>query len=470
MDDESLTRATFLPFFARCVACFALAVFPASDRVDDVRGEDVVVVLNADAHSLKFSIDFASDASRRTMTNPKMLQNALDDAIAAYCASKCAKVCLRVPAAAGFDVEYIRSSDGTWCHRALPALARPQRASNAIDGDFDDVAFAKCAFVDVDCAMTMGDAAEPRLEEHLEEHLEFAMGGLNCAIARHRAHAYVSKSKKWFRGFALGRQRAVLAVLPRRGGADDDDDDDDGEGRWVAAVNATLATKRECRSDPEPTLGAIEVWINGSMLSRKEARVILAHVWTLDDKLWSAFHLAPARFDERRDEPNVSHAVFFKNDCSPTSAAASGEMVLKNMAIHFMSLIASPEDALNSTMVLSQADGAKWGATLLNPLPATTSAALINSGIFDALRVFKSDYDASLATDDEMRVYDAAVKSAEAALACLREPATEATRLFLAENARLGGPDWETHLLQKVGHIAAFRENDRACEQILRIL
>jgi len=479
MSDETLTHTTLLPFFTRTVASFAYAVFGSNESTVDT--EEIVVVPRLDASAgdmgctFQIAIDFADNARRRTVTDPDVLRHMLDDATSAYCAGARA-VILRVSTAEGVDVRYVKLADGMWQNFVEDAVVRPQCAAGVIGADFDVNTFTKKAFVFLECASS--SSAWDALDD---AHVERAMAGLNNCIARHRARAYSTRSNTWLCGFSRLRQCSALVRSAQHSVIDGVD--------WCACVNVCVRLESECRAVDDIESGSIEVFVNGSMLSRKETNVVVAHLWTLDDELWSSFALLPLRLDARRDAPNAGHSVFFTSTprppdetCEPMgrcdgtarrgdeTRATRCEAYVSNIAIHFMANKSSLRDMHASTMVFSHADPARCRtSTLLNPIPIATSSALINAGVFDALRLLKRQYGTTFATREEMQVHDAAIESARAALSCLVDPITESTRVFLAEQTRLRGPDWQSQLLRRVGHIAAFRANEQLCERIARV-
>ena len=475
MSDETLTHTTLLPFLTRTVACFAYAVFGSNESTVDT--EEIVVVPRLDASAgdmgctFQIAIDFADNARRRTVTDPDVLRHMLDDATSAYCAGARA-VILRVSTAEGVDVCFVKLADGMWQNFVEDAVVRPQCAAGVIGADFDVNAFTKKAFVFLECAASASawDALD-------DAHVERAMAGLNNCIARHRARAYSTRSNSWLCGFSRLRQCGALVRSAQHSVIDGVD--------WCACVNVCVRLESECRAADDIESGSIEVFVNGSMLSRKETNAVVAHLWTLDEELWSSFALPPLRLDARRDAPNAGHAVFFTStprlpdetrgyyslNSAQQQLVSEREAYVSNIAIHFMAIKSSLRDMHASTMVFSHADPARCRtSTLLNPIPIATSSALINAGVFDALRLLKRQYGTTFATREEMQVHDAAIESARAALSCLVDPITESTRVFLAEQTRLRGPDWQSQLLRRVGHIAAFRANEQLCERIARVV
>jgi hypothetical protein len=455
MSDGTLTHTTLLPFLTRTVASFAYAVFGSNESTVDT--EEIVVVPRLDASAgdmgctFQIAIDFADNARRRTITDPDVLRYMLDDATSAYCAVARA-VTLRVSTAEGVDVCYVKLADGMWQNFIEDAVVRPQCAAGVIGADFDVDAFTKKAFVFLECAASA--SASDALDD---AHVERAMAGLNNALARHRARLYSTRSNSWLCGFSRLRQCSALVRSAQHSVIDGVD--------WCACVNVCVRLESECRAADDIESGSIEVFVNGSMLSRKETNAVVAHLWTLDEELWSSFALLPLRLDARRDAPNAGHAVFFTS-----TARLPSEAYISNIAVHFMANKSSLRDMHASTMVFSHADPERCRtSTLLNPIPIATSSALINAGVFDALRLLKRQYGTTFATREEMQVHDAAIESARAALSCLVDPITESTRVFLAEQARLRGPDWQSQLLRRVGHIAAFRANEQLCERIARV-
>jgi len=301
MSDETLTHTTLLPFFTRTVASFAYAVFGSNESTVDT--EEIVVVPRLDASAgdmgctFQIAIDFADNARRRTVTDPDVLRHMLDDATSAYCAGARA-VILRVSTAEGVDVRYVKLADGMWQNFVEDAVVRPQCAAGVIGADFDVNTFTKKAFVFLECAAS--SSAWDALDD---AHVERAMAGLNNCIARHRARAYSTRSNTWLCGFSRLRQCSALVRSAQHSVIDGVD--------WCACVNVCVRLESECRAVDDIESGSIEVFVNGSMLSRKETNVVVAHLWTLDDELWSSFALLPLRLDARRDAPNAGHSVFF---------------------------------------------------------------------------------------------------------------------------------------------------------------
>jgi len=173
--------------------------------------------------------------------------------------------------------------------------------------------------------------------------------------------------------------------------------------------------------------------VNGSLLSWREASVLLQFILTADAKKFATFGLPPIRRDPSC-EGNSEHVVRF---AQPNAETAIGRFCVRRVTIHFMNIPkgTSTEETMQSGFPLARVVDGERTVVLSNEVPIRVAAELSIAGVFDALQAHKRERPRHFASAQD-DVHAASYERILSSVFGILEASTDfETREFLAERA-----------------------------------
>ena len=385
------------PMIARSLALFALSVVAAAERRenDATLRLELTLTTRADACTATFRV------ARRTMSHPEAFMRAFAEMLDAYGLERQTKMfshaVLFVSTASDCTVRFAKSLGAEWTR-------------HVVDVDGDEV---QCWFV-LDFEWLGANGARDSRATFLRDTFGLFLDGLRAVmlfvhIQRARVDDVVYEAPP-----STANASTVFVNCARRIGISDS--------TWAAIVRVVVGS---IENRPFADRDGVSVYINGSLMPWRQARAMVDHLWTLDER-FKSFGLPTLRQDLALDA-NPEHIVYFAPPREMTTTT-----YVRRVTIHFLNTAAKPADVVRSAFPLaSVADAMK--TTMTSDIPIRVSAELSTAGMFDALQILKRDDPMRFSSAEEKEFIETSDRIGRGVLAMLESPSSEVARDFCSQ-------------------------------------